>query len=48
LPLGKRVSGNGNVYYENRLNRADFSSKKRFDKGGELESSSWGLDFINW
>jgi len=48
LPLGKRVSKSGNVYYENRLNRADFSSKKRFDKGGDIESSGFGLDFLNW
>jgi len=48
LPLGKRVSKNGIVYYENRLNSADFSSKKRFDKGGGIESSGFGLDFLNW
>jgi len=48
LPLGKRVSKSGNVYYENRLNRADFSSKKRFDKGGDIESSGFSLDFLNW
>jgi hypothetical protein len=49
LPLGKRVSADGNVYWENRLNRGDLSKKDKFEKGGEVDknSSSWGLN-LNW
>lgn len=49
LPLGKRVSEDGNVYWENRLNRGDLSKKDKFEKGGEVDknSSSWGLN-LNW
>lgn len=48
LPLGKRISENGLVYYENRLNRADISKEDKFAEGGEIKSSSWGLKFLNW
>lgn len=52
-PLGKRISESGNVYYENRLNRADKSPKRKFEEGGEIKptdqgKSGWGLDFLNW
>lgn len=49
LPLGKRVSADGNIYYERRLNRADISKEDKFEKGGEVDknSSSWGLN-LNW
>jgi len=40
LKRGKRVSKNGNVYYENRLNHADVIPKKktlpRLGMGGEM------------
>ena len=39
LPLGKRISESGNVYYENRLNRADKSKRTKFEEGGEVESN---------
>jgi hypothetical protein len=42
LPAGKRISKDGNVYYENRLNRVDVKQPpKRYPKlemGGELTS----------
>ena len=38
-PLGRRVSDSGNVYYENRLNRADIDKDDKFNKGGEIESN---------
>jgi hypothetical protein len=33
---GKRVSAEGNVYYENRENRSDVNRTKKFAEGGEL------------
>jgi hypothetical protein len=48
LPLGKRVSADGNVYYENRLNRGDFDKGDKFEKGGEVKTSGFGLDFLKW
>jgi len=33
---GKRVSADGNVYYESRKNRSDKNPKKRLAKGGLL------------
>jgi hypothetical protein len=48
LPLGKRVSADGNTYYENRLNRADMSKEDKFKEGGEVKSSGWGLKFLKW
>ena len=47
LPLGKRISEDGNKYYENRLNRADISKKDKFEDGGEVKGSGWGLN-LNW
>ena len=47
-PLGKRVSASGNKYYENRLNRGDISKEDKFEEGGEIKSSGWGLKFLNW
>jgi hypothetical protein len=47
LPLGKRVSADGSVYYENRLNRGDLSKEDKFEKGGEVKGSDWGLN-LNW
>ena len=47
LPLGKRVSADGSIYYENRLNRGDLSKKDKFEDGGEVKSSDWGLN-LNW
>jgi hypothetical protein len=47
LPLGKRVSADGNTYYERRLNRADISKGDKFEKGGEVTGSGWGLN-LNW
>jgi hypothetical protein len=47
LPLGKRISADGNKYYENRLNRADISKKDKFEDGGEVKGSGWGLN-LNW
>lgn len=46
-PLGKRVSADGSIYYENRLNRGDLSKKDNFEKGGEVKGSDWGLN-LNW
>jgi hypothetical protein len=48
LPLGKRVSADGSVYYENRLNRADMNKEDKFKEGGEVKSSGWGLKFLKW
>jgi hypothetical protein len=39
LPLGKRISESGNVYYENRLNRGDLDKGSKFREGGEVESN---------
>ena len=47
LPLGKRVSADGNIYYENRLNRADMNKEDKFEDGGEIKNSGWGLN-LNW
>jgi len=47
LPKGKRVSKDGNVYYENRSNRSDISPKDMFEEGGDVKSSGWGLN-LNW
>jgi hypothetical protein len=47
LPLGKRVSADGSVYYENRLNRADMNKQDKFKEGGEVKGSDWGLN-LNW
>jgi hypothetical protein len=33
---GKRVSADGNVYYESRLNRSDVNPKRKLKKGGIL------------
>ncbi len=38
LPLGKRVSADGNTYYENRLNRADISKEDKFEGGGSVDN----------
>ena len=53
LPMGKRISKDGNVYYENRLNRVDIKQPpKRYPKledGGEIGNwykegtNIWGL-----
>jgi hypothetical protein len=50
LPLGKRVSADGNTYYENRLNRADMNKEDKFKEGGEIgeNNSGWGLKFLKW
>jgi ppGpp synthetase/RelA/SpoT-type nucleotidyltranferase len=50
LPLGKRISADGSVYYENRLNRADMSKEDKFKEGGEIgeNNSGWGLKFLKW
>jgi hypothetical protein len=47
LPLGKRVSADGNVYWENRLNRGDLDKGDKFEEGGEVKGSGWGLN-LNW
>ena len=47
LPMGKRISKDGNVYYENRANRSDVDPKENFGKGGEVKSSGWGIN-TNW
>ena len=39
LPLGKRMSADGNVYYENRLNRADRNPSKKYETGGGVDKS---------
>jgi hypothetical protein len=39
LPLGKRVSADGSVYYENRLNRADMNKGDKFKTGGEIKKA---------
>ena len=41
---GKRVSADGNVYYEYRENRSDFNRTKKFSKGGDLWTP---LDFTS-
>jgi hypothetical protein len=42
LPIGKRISAEGNTYYEYRSNKADVSTKKKpyLEMGGELASKS--------
>ena len=47
LPPGKRVSENGVTYYESRLNRTDLSKEDKFEDGGEVKGSDWGLN-LNW
>jgi hypothetical protein len=49
-PLGKRISADGSVYYENRLNRGDVSKEDKFEGGGEIgkNTSGWGLKFLKW
>jgi hypothetical protein len=47
LPLGKRVSADGNTYWENRLNRGDLNKEDKFKDGGEVKGSGWGLN-LNW
>ena len=47
LPLGKRVSESGRTYYETRLNRGDISKEDKFEDGGEVKGSDWGLN-LNW
>jgi hypothetical protein len=39
LPAGKRISADGNVYYENRPNRSDVSTKRKpyLEDGGEVD-----------
>jgi hypothetical protein len=46
LPAGKRISENGNVYYENRENRIDRRPKKyaRLEDGGEMMAKGGKLD----
>jgi hypothetical protein len=39
---GKRVSANGNTYYEGRPNRSDISSTKKLGKGGSIENQYAG------
>ena len=34
---GKRVSKNGNIYFESRLNRADLNRTVRLKKGGIMD-----------
>lgn len=49
LPAGKRISENGNVYWENRENRSDRKPNGRFPKledGGELKEMD-GLNNIS-
>jgi hypothetical protein len=40
LPIGKRISAEGNTYYEYRSNRADVSTKRKpyLEDGGEIEN----------
>lgn len=40
---GKRVSADGNVYYENRENRSDVNRTKKFAEGGELTEKEQDL-----
>jgi len=35
---GKRISANGNVYYEKRPNRSDVNPRKRFEDGGNVDA----------
>ena len=39
LPLGKRISADGSVYYENRLNHADMNKEDKFKEGGEIKKA---------
>ena len=45
LPLGKRMSADGNVYYENRLNRADRNPSKKYETGGGVSRERFNLSF---
>ena len=47
LPLGKRTSADGNVYYENRLNRADRNPSKKYATGGGVDKSKKEDDMSN-
>lgn len=40
---GRRVSAEGNVYYENRENRSDVNRTKKFAEGGELTEKEQDL-----
>lgn len=42
LPVGRRVSKTGRVYYEYRLNHADVNPKKKLAEGAEIESMLQG------
>jgi hypothetical protein len=48
LPRGKRVSADGNVYYENRANRVDVGGFKNayLENGGEIEMENSNLYFV--
>lgn len=37
---GKRISENGNVYYERRPNRSDVNPRKKFEDGGNVDSDT--------
>lgn len=41
LKGGKRISAEGNVYYENRPNRSDVNPRTRFEKGGSVEGDKY-------
>lgn len=45
LPLGKRISESGNVYYENRLNRGDLDKGDKFKIGGEIMKKGKEISF---
>ena len=47
LPLGKRISESGNVYYENRLNRADQDKGNKFKTGGQIMKKGKEISFEN-
>jgi hypothetical protein len=52
LPLGRRTSKSGNIYYENRLNRADVRQPpKRYPKledGGYMAKGGEVIPYIIW
>lgn len=38
LPPGKRISKDGNIYYETRPNRSDMDRRKKLNQGGDIEN----------
>ena len=47
LPRGKRISENGNVYYENRLDHSDINRKVKYEDGGVVFDYTKNLGLVD-